>query len=475
MGNIDPRGSMNAQMKSAIHLIYEPLLFIDSKQQLQPIIADSWQISRDKKIITFNLGKGHFFSDGTQITSQDVRNSFLHLCHPKSKSASDLKGLVGCQEKGIEPKIKVLEPFKIQMEISVHPTVFLFQIASSRIVIFKIENKLLLGSGPYIITDKTDDYLVLRKNVNHAKISRIKNQGLIFRYISERDFIVLLEEIKPDGTLMYRVSATTKIKHPDYNVIRDQPNITQTLVLNNQQFPFNNVILRRALAAEIYNEQSIEQCDFGVRKSYGLIPKGIGGSIAHVAPKQIPAISSKAVFKSIPQLHRKAADIIVHQHLGRKNNCIQERIQTAGKKFNLNIQFRYHDSYETLWPLYLSHDLHGFVELFVFSNREADSILQYFLSSSAENFANVNYPSLDKKIQAALESKAMTLRFAGYREVNRHLQENAVVVPLYYVGHSNFIQKCVRGFPNDFYIDPFQHLTQLYREKGCFLSPSAKY
>src|SRR5215472_13446844 len=41
-------------------------------QKLEPELASSWKLSKDGRVITFQLRKGVFFSDGTPFSADDV-------------------------------------------------------------------------------------------------------------------------------------------------------------------------------------------------------------------------------------------------------------------------------------------------------------------------------------------------------------------------------------------------------------------
>lgn len=462
---LDPTASVNAQTKFSLSLIFQPLVRINADQMLEPVLAESWQFNDDRTKIVFTLRRGIKFSDGTEVTAEAVAASFRRVCAPESKGFTDMQGLAGCSHH--KPKIRVLESHKIEFGMTVHPTIFLYQMASYRAVVTLKKNNKLIGSGPYWLQEHTEGHWVLPRNPLFASVKKMKNSGLIIRYIDENNFEEAIRGGEPDGTLWYRVSAVGKVRDENYRVMEDRPCITQNLVLNNQRFPFDQPIVRQALAAEIYNNKRINECATGTKKAYGIIPVGIGGSISHTAPEKIRAITPAEVFKKVPQLKIKPAKVVIQQHVGRKNICESDQIIAAAKKFNIDLEFKYHDDYSTLWPLYLNHNLDGFVELFVFGNKEAHSVVQFFLSSSAENYANLNDKKLDELIMSGWKADTISSRFAKYRQIAEYMQDNGVTIPLYYIGSSNFIHKCVKGVQDAFYFNPFAHLTTLYRDPGC--------
>lgn len=73
------------------HRIYEALVKLDvlhaPKYEYVPELAESWDISEDKKTYTFHLRKGVKWQDGTPFTAQDCVATFDKIQDPQSKSA----------------------------------------------------------------------------------------------------------------------------------------------------------------------------------------------------------------------------------------------------------------------------------------------------------------------------------------------------------------------------------------------------
>ena len=76
---IDPsRGTDSTSTESVLNL-YDSLVIPDVKGVPQPHIAESWNVSDDKKSWTFHLRTGIKFHDGTELTAEDVKFSMDRL------------------------------------------------------------------------------------------------------------------------------------------------------------------------------------------------------------------------------------------------------------------------------------------------------------------------------------------------------------------------------------------------------------
>lgn len=69
-------------------IVFQCLTRIETDGKLVGGVADKWETSADAKTWTFTLNPKAKFSDGSAITSADVKWSWDWLCNPKSKSTS---------------------------------------------------------------------------------------------------------------------------------------------------------------------------------------------------------------------------------------------------------------------------------------------------------------------------------------------------------------------------------------------------
>ena len=58
------------------YAVYNRLIRVDEKMQLQPELASSWEVSKDGLTWTFDLVKGVTFHDGRPFTAKDVVYTF---------------------------------------------------------------------------------------------------------------------------------------------------------------------------------------------------------------------------------------------------------------------------------------------------------------------------------------------------------------------------------------------------------------
>lgn len=472
IGNLDPRLTNNAHNKFTLPLVYESLITVNSQQQLQPVLAKSWKISSDERTVTISIKHEHRFSDGSEVTAADVSNSLLRLCSKGSQEYGELSGLTGCvsHAKGSSamPAIQILDKYTLKFTINSSPTTFLYQLSSPVAVITKQTKSGLIGSAPYRFAKAESSYTMLTKNPFYLGTDMPKNDGVVLFYQGGQNIKNVLVQNQPDGALMYRMQDFGEMQNSQYKLIRSNPNITEILVLNNQRYPFNIPLVRKALANEIYNNFN-KQCIVGSHQSYGLIPNGIGGSINNIAPEKLREINPEDLFSTIPQLKEHTSSVTLHQLYDLRNDCEAKQIMQAGKKYNIDIKFKYHKDYSDLLPLYQNHNLDGFLDLYVFKNREAYKIFEFF-AQNGENDANLKGNSIDTLLSEAASMPSSHGRFQIYRKLAQFMQDNNFIVPIFYMDHGNLIKTCLNGISNDFFFNPFSFIPQLSKTDSCFKS-----
>jgi ABC-type transport system substrate-binding protein len=469
LDTLDPTLPINAHSKFTLPLIFESLINISPQQELQPILAKSWQVAPDSKSIVINIKPNHHFSDNSEVTAQDVVNSIYRLCSTKSQMPEQLRGLVNCTEhakgKNVSPQVYVNSKYQVKFNINSSPTAFLYQLSSPSAVIAKETKLRLVGSGPYIAQEKNKDYLILNKNKFYVGDISIKNSGIIMFYVSDQDITRTIIQDKPDGALMYRMESLSNLNENNYKLIKSNPNITELLVFNNQRFPFNKPLVRKALSSEIYNNFK-KSCAPGAHKAYGIIPYGLGGSLDNMAPEALPEITPSELFSQIPQLKNKRVKIIIHQLDDIKNNCESDQIIKAANKYHIDIKFKYHKDYSDLLPILINHNLDGFIDLYIFRNREAYNILEFF-SQHGKNNANIDNDAIDDMLKEAISISSSHERYQIYRKIAQYIQSENIIIPLFYMDHGNLMSKCLSGISEDFFYNPFLELPKISKIKNC--------
>src|SRR5690606_41400190 len=86
--NLDPTTAAPVAIREVTWLnLYEGLVQIDRNGEVQPLLAESWEVSEDGLTYNFRLREGGTFHDGTTVEASDVKLSVDRARSPESSSA----------------------------------------------------------------------------------------------------------------------------------------------------------------------------------------------------------------------------------------------------------------------------------------------------------------------------------------------------------------------------------------------------
>jgi peptide/nickel transport system substrate-binding protein len=85
-GCLDGHGISATQQQFLGRLIYDNVVTLDDDGDIEPYLAESWDISEDGKTYTFHLKEGVTFSDGSPWNAEVLRQNFEHMRDPATKS-----------------------------------------------------------------------------------------------------------------------------------------------------------------------------------------------------------------------------------------------------------------------------------------------------------------------------------------------------------------------------------------------------
>lgn len=126
--NVDPARGQTALEAQVLNALYEGLVVYDPRTlKPTPGAASSWAFSDEGKTLTFTLRPNLTYEDGSPLTSQDFRDSWVRLLDPKDPGpfASLLDPIEGVQDwregKLTDPKaLGILAPQKDTLVLKLH-------------------------------------------------------------------------------------------------------------------------------------------------------------------------------------------------------------------------------------------------------------------------------------------------------------------------------------------------------------------
>ena len=171
-GNFSPFISSNTYDSYVCSLIFEPLVTVDASGEYVPYLAD-WELSDDKLTYTFTLKDGIKFSDGTDMTAEDVAYSYSvpaedDYAGPRLNVANAIADIKVIDDKTVAFTMASASPANIQN--FTYGVMSKEYYAHSSFEELNELNQKPMGSGKFVLEDggyASKQYVKLKTNENY--------------------------------------------------------------------------------------------------------------------------------------------------------------------------------------------------------------------------------------------------------------------------------------------------------------------
>ncbi len=279
---LDPTMAPAASIGEIVHLgVLEGLTKINMDGTITPLLAESWSIDPDGKSYTFKLRKGVKFHDGEAFDASDVKFSF---------ERAKAEGSTNKAKKAVFDNISRIDtpdPFTVIVVLNQADGNFLFRMGENTAVILDPKSAATtatkpVGTGPFQFGSWAKGTSVtLTKNDAYRSAAAVKLKKVTFRFISDPSAIVAaLLAGDLDGVPRGLLPQNAKQFQNDarFTVVAGGTEGKTIVSINNRKKPFDDVRVRRALAAAIDRKAVIDGSQDGVAKPIGshMVPSDAG-------------------------------------------------------------------------------------------------------------------------------------------------------------------------------------------------------
>lgn len=227
--------------------VYEGLVTIDQEGEVQPQLAESWEVNGDRTVYTFTLHEGVTFSDGSPFTADDVVSSIERVQDDWTLSLRSKMDVVRKAEAASDTEVVVtLE----------HPSnSWLFDMGTSVGAMFPDDLSADLatetvGTGPYTVEEVAPgDHVTLAARDDYwGEAPAI--QDVTVRYFADAN--AQANAVRAgDIDMAYNMQAPDLLagleRDEDLQVIDGTSTGEVLLALNNAEPPFDDLRVRRAV------------------------------------------------------------------------------------------------------------------------------------------------------------------------------------------------------------------------------------
>lgn len=213
-----------AQHNSPNHAqFYNRLVKLDKELKPQPDLAESWSFSDDGTVVTLDLREGVLFHSGKELTSEDVKRSWLQITEGEFVgSHANLKPLAQLVQEMRTPDKYTVELVYEQPNPAVFDFLDLFFIVDMDQ--WAEHNEHPIGTGPYKMTEFIPgDRLIMEANQDYwGEVPAVPE--LEYRVIPDPQALILnLESESVDGILFFPHREVERLRDEGFEVFAANP------------------------------------------------------------------------------------------------------------------------------------------------------------------------------------------------------------------------------------------------------------
>ncbi len=420
--------------------IYEGLLkYNKDSTQVEPCLAESWDVSPDGLTYTFHLKKGVKFQDGTDFNAAAVKTNIDRQLPPKVTEDMSYASFVFGAVKDVE----VVDDNTVKVNMKTACTPFLNNLAMS-LGAPMISPKALqdnnnnvnehpVGTGPYTFVSWTKGQnVVLKRNDNYWGTKALTT-NVIFRFISDNSArVVALNNGEADVIDGIDATVVDQIKGAG-NQIYEAPGMNiNYLAYNTTKAPFDNVKVRTAISQAINVPELVKSLYQGYADpATSVMPSfmpGYDDSIKQAAFDQAAAKSALAA-TGVTKLH-----IITYTNPRPYNTAngqaLAEAVQGYLKNAGVTATI---DAFD--WTTYKQKVKAGDYDICFYGwtgdNGDPDNFMNLMADKDPTmNVARYNNPAFKALIDKGVATPAGDARNKIYTDLEKMAAENAVWLPI---------------------------------------------
>jgi peptide/nickel transport system substrate-binding protein len=423
---LDPTKSRLLVEREIYYNLYDSLLTMDTKTNIQPGLATKWDTS-DPKNISFTLRAGVKFHDGTDFDATAVKwNIERHLTDKDSQRKSELASV---------QSVEVKDPLNVVFHMKLVDGTLLAQLVDRAGMMMSPKAVQAAGAefgskpvgggtGPFMFVEwKRDDHLTLAKNPNYWRKGLPYLDGIT--YYSKNDQNAMFASLKTgdiDFGRGFAAKDIDAIKADSNLVYKDIPSFAFLgIELNEARPPFNDIAKRKAVATAIDRAAILKNVNFNIGVvSYGPISPT---SWAYDPNEKIFDKADPDKAKSLATGFSFTLKVGDTPDATQAGQLIQSQLAKAGitvqiesKKFNLLTQDTLSGNFEAAfvgWSGRLDPD---------------GNMYQWFHTGGSNNDAKYSNPQVDKMLEDARTTVDQSKRKQLYQDAQKQLVGDAAYV-----------------------------------------------
>lgn len=450
-----------------VGLLYSGLVRLTPQLQLEPDLAEKWEISPTGLVYTFTLRADLFFWDGTALTAQAVKDSWERAADPDLGSTTvraylgDILGVADKLERQAETiaGVQVIDERTLVVTLDAPKTYFLAKLTYPTSYVVDVaaiqdnEEEWMFTpnpSGPFRIKEYTKgEALIFEPNdLYHTKprISRV-----IYRLNLYGNPVGIFEAGEIDWTEvpLSSVRVLQEASHPLHPYLQSISKMCTTFVsFSNSLPPTDDPQVRKALVMAIDRDRLVHQFyeDLAPRADTLLPPAMPGHSTDYGVAGYDPVAARAALQASRYAQDMPVLKALVYGRAGQRNSILEALLSAWQQELGLQFAVVYLDP-----EVLVDADNQPRVNL-VESGWCADypdpqNFLDVkFYSRSSFNNSGYRNDEVDRLLEQAGVELAVSRRLQLYQQVEKFLLDDGALLPLWYDTTFVLVNPALQGF-----------------------------
>ena len=434
----DPYDANDTLSQAMAKSFYEGLYGFDKDMKMVPVLAESYEASKDGLVYTVKLRKGVKFHDGTDFKADAVKVNLDRVTNPDNK----LKRY-GLYNDNIA-KTEVVDDYTVRFTLKTAFSPFIAQLAHPSTVMISPAalkqwgNKDIafhpVGTGPFKFVEwKATDYLKVAKFDGYWRQGYPKVDTITWKPVvdnNSRAALMQTGEAHFTFPVPYEVAEVLKAK-PDLEVVAAPSIVLRYLSMNTQQKPFDNPKVRQAIAYAI-NKDALAKVAFSgyATPAAGVAPQGVEYAVK-IGPWPYDVAKAKQLLTEAG--YPSGLELTLNSPQGRyvRDKEVAEAVAGQLTKAGIKTQLKTYEFVSYLNNLVYVHKP-GPVWLIGWGTPTLDAETVYGpLFRTGSNLGNYSNADFDGMVDQAQTETNEKQRLALYHRINKLWLDDMPAVPLY--------------------------------------------
>ncbi|HKL07810.1 MAG TPA: ABC transporter substrate-binding protein [Bacteroidales bacterium] len=489
IATLDPAFAKSQVLIWPVNQIFNGLVQMDNQLLIKPCIAKAWEIAESGKQYTFYLRNdvrfhhSNLFPDGKGriVTAHDFEYSLNRIIDPKTGSPGAWifnqvaeNGIAAIDDTTLQIKLK--NPFPAFLGLLTMP--YCSVVPKEALDYYKQDfRNHPVGTGPFQFKLwKEGEKLILTKNPNYFEKDEKGNplpylDAVSITFINDKqsefleflkgniDFISGLSPANKDELITRNGRLNPKYKNQIKMISQPYLNteylgfLLDTSKISNKKSPVLNKKIRQAINYGFDRKKMMKYLrnNIGTPAINGFIPKGMPSFSDEVKGYEYKPGKTRELLKEagypngegLPQIKLTTTSDYL-------DLCeyIQQELAQFGIEINIDVS-----TGATFREMVAHSKLEFFRGSWIADYPDAENYMALFYSKNfsptGPNYTHYANKSFDYLYQKAMDETIDSIRYKLYRQMDRIVMNDAVVVPLYYDEAVRFVHENINGFESN--------------------------